>query len=112
LDRVGAILTELAAKAPEERELLMKRLTRQLARAVSAALLVEDAAVQAREEGSYRCLAQATRYLRRYVFPPRQGLAAELDRLPLDAFDAIVDWTPALPASASEPLLAAMEAMQ
>ncbi len=110
LDRVGAILAGLAAKAPEERELLMKRITRQLARAVSAALLVEDAAVQAREEGSYRCLAQATRYLRRYVFPPRDGLAAEVDRLPLDAFDAIVDWTPALPASACEPLLAAMEA--
>jgi len=109
LDRVGGVLAGLTAKAPEERELLMKRVTRQLACAVAAALLVEDAAVQAREDGSYRCLAQATRYLRRYVFPPREGPAAELDRLPLDAFDAIIDWTPALPASACEPLLAAME---
>jgi alkylation response protein AidB-like acyl-CoA dehydrogenase len=110
LDRAGSILAEMAAQAPEERELGMKRLTRQLARAVATALLVEDAAIQAQGAGSYRCLAQAVRYLRRYVFPPREGPAAGRDRLPLDAFDALVDWSPALPASACEPLLAAMAA--
>jgi alkylation response protein AidB-like acyl-CoA dehydrogenase len=110
LDRVGTVLTHLATRAPAERELLMKRVTRQLARAVTAALLVEDAAVQAREVGSYRCHAQAARYLRRYVFPPQEGPASELDRVPLEHFDALVDWSPALPAGAAEQLLAAMEA--
>ena len=93
LDRVERILRDTAMAAREERELRMKRLTRQLARTVTAALLVEDAQTQAREEGNYRCLAQAARYLRRELFPPREGLAADTDRLALDAFDAIVDWS-------------------
>jgi alkylation response protein AidB-like acyl-CoA dehydrogenase len=109
LGRVGAILGQLAEAQPAERELRVKRLTRQLAHAVSAALLVEDAGVQAREEGSYRCLAQAGRYLRRYVFPPRGGVAAEADALALDAFDAMVDWQPGLAATAAESLLHALQ---
>ncbi len=110
LERVGAILRQMAEAQPAERELRVKRLTRQLAHAVTAALLVEDAGVQAREAGSYRCLAQAARYLRRYVFPPRGGMAAEVDALALDSFDAMVDWQPGLPATVAEPLLLAMEA--
>jgi acyl-CoA dehydrogenase len=109
LGHIGDILGQMAQARAEERELRVKRLTRQLARAVSAALLVEDAGVQAREEGGYRCLAQAARYLRRYVFPPRGGMAAEVDILAHDAFDAMVDWQPTLPAAAAEPLLRAME---
>lgn len=99
----------LATLAPAERDLLTKRLTRQLARVVTATLLVEDAAIAAGEDGNYRCLTQATRYLRRHLFAPRDGLATEIDRLPLDAFNAIIDWSPALPASAAGPLLSAME---
>ncbi|MGZ3584950.1 MAG: acyl-CoA dehydrogenase family protein, partial [Ktedonobacterales bacterium] len=83
-------LHRLPALTPAERDLLMKRITRQLARIVTATLLVEDAAIQAAEDANYRCLVQAVRYLRRHLYPPRDGLAAELDRLPLDAFDAII----------------------
>lgn len=103
-------LRRLPTLTPAERDLLMKRLTRQLARIVTAMLLVEDAAIQAAQGDSYRCLVQAARYLRRHLYPPRDGLATELDRLPLDAFDAIVDWSPTLPATTADLLLSAMEA--
>lgn len=109
LEDIGGALDQLGAAAEEERELLMKRLTRQLARIVSAALLVEEADTLAREDGNYRSLAQAVRYLRRYVWTPRAGFASEIDRLPLDYFDELVDWTPSVPAEASGPLLRAME---
>jgi acyl-CoA dehydrogenase len=98
----------LPQRAADERDLLMRRLTRQLAHAVTAVLLVEDAAVQAERDGSYRCLVQAARYLRRYVFPPRHGASAELDRTPLTLFDALVDWQPIAPAAAAD-LLASLE---
>jgi alkylation response protein AidB-like acyl-CoA dehydrogenase len=110
LDGVGRALDRLPAQTPEERDLLTKRLTRQLARAVSAALLVEEADALIRAERNYRGLAQATRYLRRYVCPPRNGFAGEVDRIPLEYFDAMVDWLPAMPAEAAMPLLQAMEA--
>ncbi|HEU5441235.1 MAG TPA: acyl-CoA dehydrogenase family protein [Ktedonobacterales bacterium] len=109
LDEVETALRWLAASPADEAQLLMKRLTRQLARAVTAALLVEEAGALADEGGGYRSLAQAARYLRRNVFPPAGSPANETDRLPLDHFDAIVDWTPALPAAAVEPLLSALE---
>jgi acyl-CoA dehydrogenase len=102
-------LRRLPALTSAERDLLMKRITRQLAHIVTATILVEDAAIQAAADVNYRCLVQAVRYLRRHLYPPRDGLATELDRLPLDAFDAIVDWSPSLPASAADPLLSAME---
>jgi alkylation response protein AidB-like acyl-CoA dehydrogenase len=108
LDACAGDVRRLAGASREERELGMKTLSRRLARAVSAALLVEDAEALAHEEENYRCLAQAVRYLRREVFLPRWG-AVEIDHLPLDHLDAIVDWAPALPASAVEPLLASME---
>ncbi|MFI5274552.1 MAG: acyl-CoA dehydrogenase family protein, partial [Ktedonobacterales bacterium] len=110
LDDAERALRRLDTAAQDEAELLMKRFTRQLARAVIAALFVEEAGARARDGGGYRSLAQAARYLRRYVFPPAGGAANELDRLPLDHFDAIVDWTPTLPAEAVAPLLAALEA--
>lgn len=110
LDAIDTALRRLAAGPADEAELLMKRLTRQLARAVTAALLVEEAGALADEGGGYRSLAQAARYLRRNIFPPAGGPANETDRLPLDHFEAIVDWTPPLPAEATEPLLAALEA--
>lgn len=110
LDEVETALRRLATSPADEAELLMKRVTRQLARAVTAALLVEEAGALADEGGGYRSLAQAARYLRRYVFPPAGGPANETDRLPLDHFDAIVNWMPALQAAAVEPLLSALEA--
>ncbi|HEX6541314.1 MAG TPA: acyl-CoA dehydrogenase family protein [Ktedonobacterales bacterium] len=110
LDRLAATITGWAAREPAERDLRMRRLTRQLARVVTAALFVEDAGAQASSEGSYRCLVVAARYLRRYVYPSHDGLAGDGSYTPLDAFDALVDWTPALPATVAEPLLAAMEA--
>jgi len=109
LDGVGATLATLITLPTPERDLLTKRFTRRLAHVVSATLLVEDAAFQADREGSYRCLVQAARYLRRYVYPPAGGPAFELDRTPLEHFDALVDWSPAIPAAASHALLVAME---
>ena len=53
---------------------------------------------------------QVARYLRRYILPPADGAALELDRVPLDYFDALIDWTPAVPAEVADVLLSAMEA--
>jgi acyl-CoA dehydrogenase len=110
LARSERAIAAAAAREPVERALLTRRVVRGLARAVTAALLVEDGAAQAATGEGYRCVLQAARYLRREVFPPRDGLASELDRAPLNAFDALVDWRPALPASHAEPLVAALEA--
>ncbi len=51
----------------------------------------------------------AARYLRRYVYPPRDGLAMEENYTPLEAFDALIDWMPMLPAVDAEAFLASME---
>jgi alkylation response protein AidB-like acyl-CoA dehydrogenase len=110
LARSERAIAAAAARDPVERELLTRRVVRALARAVTAALLVEDGAAQVAVGEGYRCVLQAVRYLRREVFPPRDGLATELDRAPLDAFDALVDWRPALPAHLAEPLLTALAA--
>ncbi len=110
LARVEHAIASATRRDPAERELLTVRITRDLAHAVTGALLVEDAAVQAARGDGHRCLLQAARYLRRYVAPPRDGFAAELDRSPLDWFDAVVDWHPAVPADAARPLLQAMAA--
>jgi alkylation response protein AidB-like acyl-CoA dehydrogenase len=104
-----AEIQALTALPQERREARMRGITRRLARAISAALLVEDAQYQAREDGSYRCLMQAALYLRREIYSPRWG-ATDAEAVPIEWFDALVEWTPALPASAAEPLLAALEA--
>jgi alkylation response protein AidB-like acyl-CoA dehydrogenase len=109
LDQMEGVIDGLEAKRADERDLVMRRLTRQLAHVVAAALLVEQADVQARGENNYRMLAQAARYLRRHHYPPAGGPAADGDRLALDWFREMVDYEPALPASAADPLLVAME---
>ena len=109
LDQMEGVIDGLEAKSADERDLVMRRLTRQLAHIVSAALLVEQADVQARKENNYRMLAQTARYLRRYLYPPIGGPAADGDRLALDWFNAIVDFAPAMSASAADPLLVTME---
>ena len=109
MNRMAATITDWAARDQAGRDTRMRRLTRQLAHVVTAALLVEDAGAQAAADGSYRCLVMAARSLRRYVYPSRDGLANETDYTPLEAFDALVDWTPALPVTVAEPLLAALE---
>ena len=110
LDTLAATLSEWAASEPNARDVRMRRLTRRLAHVVTAALLVEDAGAQSAESGSYRCLVMAARYLRRYVYAAADGLAADESYTPLDAFNALVDWTPSLPAEAAEPLLRMLEA--
>jgi hypothetical protein len=109
LDSLSAAITKWLALESAQREVRMRRLTLQLAHVVTAALLVESAGIQASEDGNYRCLVMAARYLRRYVYPPREGLALEENYTPLEAFDALIDWMPSLPASVAEPLLASME---
>jgi hypothetical protein len=109
LARMAAILSGLDAKSADERDLVMRRLTRQLAHLVCAALLVEQANVQARDENNYRMLAQAARYLRHHLYPALDGPAADGDRLALDWFTEMVEYTPVMPASAAESLIAAME---
>jgi alkylation response protein AidB-like acyl-CoA dehydrogenase len=110
LDTLMATFTEWAASEPSQRDVRMRRLTRRLAHVVTAALLVEDAGALVAEGGGYRCLVMAARYLRRYVYPSPDELAADSAYTPLAAFDALVDWTPSLSAEAAGPLLAAMEA--
>lgn len=112
LDGLAAAITKWSALEPAQREVRMRRLTRQLAHVVTAALLVEDAGIQASKDGSYRCLVIAARYLRRYVYPPSDGLAMEENYTPLESFDLLIDWMPSLPASVAEPLLASIESEQ
>jgi hypothetical protein len=109
LDSLSAAITNWSTLEPAQRDVRMRRLTRQLAHVVTAALLVEDAGIQASKDGSYRCLVVAARYLRRYICPPRDGLAMEGNYTPLESFNPLIDWTPALPASVAEALLASME---
>jgi alkylation response protein AidB-like acyl-CoA dehydrogenase len=109
LDTLAATLSDWAASEPNARDVRMRRLTRRLAHVVTAALLVEDAGAQSAASGSYRCLVMAARYLRRYVYAAADGLAADESYTPLDAFNALVDWTPSLPAEAAEPLLRMLE---
>jgi alkylation response protein AidB-like acyl-CoA dehydrogenase len=109
LDQMEGVIDGLEAKSAEERDLVMRRLTRQLAHVVSAALLVEQADIQAREDDNYRMLAQAARYLRRHLYPPAGGPAVDGDRVALDWFDEMVDYAPAMPGSAADSLLMAME---
>jgi alkylation response protein AidB-like acyl-CoA dehydrogenase len=109
LDQMEGVIDGLEAKSADERDLVMRRLTQQLAHVVASALLVEQADVQAREENNYRMLAQAARYLRRHLYLPAGGPAADGDRLALDWFDAMVDYAPAMLASAADPLLVTME---
>jgi alkylation response protein AidB-like acyl-CoA dehydrogenase len=109
LDQAQDVIDGLQVKSADERDLVMRRLTQQLAHVVASALLVEQADIQAREENNYRLLTQAARYLRRHLYLPAGGPAADGDRLALDWFNEIVDYAPAMPASAAEPLLVAME---
>ena len=109
LDSLSVTITKWSALEPAQRDVRMRRLTRQLAHVITAALLVENAGLQAPRDGSYRCLAMAARYLRRYVYPPSDGLAMEGNYTPLESFDPLIDWMPSLPASVAEPLLASME---
>lgn len=109
LDRLSAAVAEWAAREPAQRDVRMRRLTRQLAHVVTAALLVEDAGAQVADDGNYRCLLVAARYLRRYMAPSPNGLADDGDYTPLGAFDALIDWTPGLAADAADPLLTSLE---
>lgn len=109
LDSLGVTITGWSRLESAQRDVRMRRLTRELAYGVTAALLVEDAGIQASREGSYRCLAIAARYLRRYIYPSRRGLALEDSYTPLEAFDALVDWTPEVSAEVAEPLLSSLE---
>ncbi|HEU4785315.1 MAG TPA: acyl-CoA dehydrogenase family protein [Ktedonobacterales bacterium] len=110
LDSLSAAITTWSTLESAQRDVRMRRLTRQLAHVVTAALLVENASIQATRNRSYRCLVMAARYLRRYVYPPRDGLAMEENYTPLESFNALIDWMPSLPASVAVPLLASMEA--
>jgi alkylation response protein AidB-like acyl-CoA dehydrogenase len=109
LDSLAVTITGWSRLESAQRDVRMRRLTRELAYGVTAALLVEDAGIQASREGSYRCLAMAARYLRRYIYPSRRGLAMEDSYTPLEAFDALVDWTPEVSAEVAETLLSSLE---
>jgi alkylation response protein AidB-like acyl-CoA dehydrogenase len=111
LEALAATITRWGASEPAERDVRMRRLTRRLAHVVTAALLVEDAGAQVAAGEGYRCLVMATRYLRRHVYPSQDDLASDENYTPLEAFDALVDWTPMLPAEAAEPLIATLEAI-
>ena len=109
LDSLAITITKWSTLELAQRDIRMRRLTKQLAHVVTAALLVEDAGIQASKEGSYRCLVMAARYLRRYIYPPRDGLTMEDNYTPFESFDALIDWTPEVPAAVAEPLLASLE---
>jgi len=110
LDDAADQLSDMLTRPREEQEVQMVIVTRFLARVITAALLVEDAIALVREQHNYRSLAIALRYLRRYLIPVTRATRNLPDRLPLDHFDAIIDWTPTLNDEACLPLLHALEA--
>jgi hypothetical protein len=110
LTTIRDIATRMATEDASTRDLRTKRLVQQLAHAVTAAILVENAGTLASETGNYRGLAQSSRYMRRNLLPPRNGMADEIDPFALDHFDAIIDWSPAMSAQVATPLIDAMEA--
>ncbi|HEX9068961.1 MAG TPA: acyl-CoA dehydrogenase family protein [Ktedonobacterales bacterium] len=108
LTRCQRALSGLTSAGPVRTQARMRDLTHQLAHALTATLLVEEAAAQAMADASYRNLARATRYLRRHIFVPQSGFASDEDQLAQDWLEQLIDWS-AMPAAASEALLGAME---
>jgi alkylation response protein AidB-like acyl-CoA dehydrogenase len=108
LDRLAARFAETAALDANTQQLPLRGLVDRLGQLTCITLLLEEAEAQATQDGSYRQLFLASRFLRRAIYPHPDGPGFDTDRAAFDHFRAIIDWAP-VPASAAEEMLARCE---
>lgn len=108
LDRLSTRFAETAALDANARQLPLRGLVDRLAQLACITLLLEEAETQTAQDGSYRQLFLAARFLRRAIYPHPDGPGFDADRSAFDHFRAIIDWAP-VPASAAEESLALCE---
>jgi acyl-CoA dehydrogenase len=104
LDRLIARFAEIAAMDTDDLQLPLRGLVDRLGQLACITLLLEEAETQAMQDGSFRQLFLAARFLRRAIYPHPDGPGFDTDRAALDHFRAIIDWAP-VPASAAEEIL-------
>jgi alkylation response protein AidB-like acyl-CoA dehydrogenase len=109
LDRLAARFAEAAALDANAQQLPLRGLVDRLGQLACITLLLDEAETQATQDGSYRQLFLAARFLRRAIYPHPDGPGFDTDHTALDAFRAIMDWS-SVPASAAEAILALCEA--
>ncbi len=109
LDRLGTRFADITALDANDQQLPLRGLVDRLGQLACITLLLDEAETQATQDGSYRQLFLAARFLRRAIYPHPDGPGFDTDRSAFDAFRAIMDWSP-VPASAAEAILALCEA--
>jgi alkylation response protein AidB-like acyl-CoA dehydrogenase len=108
LDRLAARFADIAGLDANIQQLPLRNLVDRLAQLTCITLLLEEAEAQIAQDGSYRQLFLAARFLRRAIYPHPDGPGFDTDRAAFDHFRAIMDWSP-VPASAAETILALCE---
>jgi acyl-CoA dehydrogenase len=108
LDRLATRFAETAALDANAQQLPLRGLVDRLGQLACITLLLEEAETQAAQDGSYRQLFLAARFLRRAIYPHPDGPGFDTDRASFAHFRAIIDWSP-VPASAAEEMLALCE---
>jgi hypothetical protein len=108
LDRLIGRFGEIAALDTNDLQLPLRGLVDRLGQLTCITLLLEEAETQTTQDGSYRQLFLAARFLRRAIYPHPDGPGFDTDRAAFDHFRAIMDWAP-VPASAANELAALCE---
>ncbi len=108
LDRLAARFAEIVAQDANAQQLPLRGLVDRLGQLTCITLLLDEAETQAAQDGSYRQLFLAARFLRRAIYPHPDGPGFDTDRAAFDHFRAIMDWSP-VPTSAAEEILALCE---
>jgi acyl-CoA dehydrogenase len=108
LDRLIQRFVQLAKLDPETQQLPLRGLVDRLAQLTCITLLLEEADTQIAQDGSYRQLFLAARFLRRAIYPNPDGPGFDNDQAAFTHFRAIMDWE-TVPASAAEEVLAGCE---
>ncbi len=104
LDRLITRFTQLATLDVNAQQLPLRGLVDRLAQLTCITLLLEEAETQIAQEGSYRQLFLAARFLRRAIYPNPNGPGFDNDAGAFAHFRAIMDWE-TVPASAAEEVL-------
>ncbi len=108
LHRLGTRFAEIITLDASVRQLPLRGLVDRLGQLTCITLLLDEAETQATQDGSYRQLFLAARFLRRAIYPHPDGPGFDTERAAFDHFRAILDWSP-VPASAAEETLAVIE---
>jgi alkylation response protein AidB-like acyl-CoA dehydrogenase len=104
LDRLIKRFAQLAALDANAQQLPLRGLVDRLAQLTCITLLLEEAEDQIAQDGSYRQLFLAARFLRRAIYPNPDGPGFDNDAGAFAHFRAIMDWE-TVPASAAEEVL-------